>query len=325
VQFKKTTYLSIVSLTLILFVLIYILKSFNSELGLNNKILTINSGDNLKTISSNLEKIGATRHTLLVNIYMRISGKETEIKTGEYLLKPDMNLLRILHDISLGNNYYRDIRIKESSTFKELIAELRNSKGLVDDLGSNPEAFLSEFLAPFSLEGVFAPETYFYKYGDTYSNLLKRAFDRQNLIVDKYWELRSMGLPYESKSDLLILASIVEKEGEEKELIAGVFLRRLLMGMKLQTDPTVIYAMGNNYHGNITKKDLRMQHPYNTYFIKGLPPGPISYPSQSSIQAASILNDEEYLYFVSKGDGTHYFSKSYEEHLKAVKKYQLGQ
>jgi UPF0755 protein len=131
-------------------------------------------------------------------------------------------------------------------------------------------------------------------------------------------------LPYADKYELLILASIIEKEGTEKDKIAGVFLRRLKLNMKLQTDPTVIYALGDNYDGNIKKKDLSIKHPYNTYYIKGLPPGPICFPSESSLIASSELNNENSLYFVAKGDGTHAFSDTYKDHVKAVRKYQLN-
>ena len=173
------------------------------------------------------------------------------------------------------------------------------------------------------MEGIFSPDTYYYKKGDTASSLLVRAYKQQKKELNTLWKNRMPGLPYESEEDALTMASIIEKEGVEKKRIAGVFINRLNAKMRLQSDPTVIFALGKNFDGNIRKKDLKLKHPYNTYMIRGLPPGPISLVSLESIKAAlqpEITND---YYFVSRGDGTHQFSATLEQHNKAVKEYQL--
>ena len=155
-----------------------------------------------------------------------------------------------------------------------------------------------------------------------------RAHRKMNRVLEQEWARRAPGLPYETPYEALIMASIIEKEtglAEERETISGVFVRRLLKGMRLQTDPTVIYGMGDRYDGDIRRRDLRQLTPYNTYMIKGLPPTPIAMPSEASISAALNPKAGSSLYFVARGDGGHYFSSTLQEHLGAVKKYQLEQ
>ena len=175
-----------------------------------------------------------------------------------------------------------------------------------------------------SLEGLFAPDTYFYKKGDTYIDILKRAHNSQQKLLGKLWKERRLDLPYRAPYEALILASIIEKEGIEKKDISGVFIRRLKKNMKLQSDPTVIFALGAEFDGNIKREHLFITHPYNTYMNKGLPPGPIGLVSKSSLEAAFDPTDGTSLYFVAKGDGTHFFSDSLKEHQDAVKRYQLN-
>jgi UPF0755 protein len=176
-------------------------------------------------------------------------------------------------------------------------------------------------------EGLFFPDTYYFINGTTDVELLRRAYQRRQSILKQEWEQRDSGLPYKNAYDALIMASIIEKEtalATERPLIAGVFVRRLQKKMKLQTDPTVVYAMGDQYNGNIKKKDLNIDSPYNTYRYHGLPPSPIALAGQEAIYAALHPKLDETLYFVAKKDGSHYFSKTLEEHNRAVKKYQLN-
>jgi len=156
---------------------------------------------------------------------------------------------------------------------------------------------------------------------------LHRAYEAMEHVLQKEWQERDDGLPYKTSDEALIMASIIEKEtavAEERAAIAGVFVRRLQKGMKLQTDPTVIYAMGDDFHGNIRRKDLKIDSPYNTYFYAGLPPTPIALPGVEAIHAALHPEAGDSLYFVAKGDGSHYFSKTLKEHNRAVARYQLG-
>ena len=175
-------------------------------------------------------------------------------------------------------------------------------------------------------EGQFLPDTYAFARGTLDINILSRAHQALNEALLENWSKRSEKLPLQSPYEALILASIIEKEtgkAQERPLIAGVFTKRLKKGMKLQTDPTVIYGMGDNYKGNIRKKDLREDTPYNTYVHKGLTPTPISLAGKAAIHAATHPDEQGYLYFVAKGDGSHYFSKTLKEHNAAVRKYQL--
>ncbi|MDX1803841.1 MAG: endolytic transglycosylase MltG [Alcanivorax sp.] len=175
-------------------------------------------------------------------------------------------------------------------------------------------------------EGWFAPDTYFYTRGTSDLTLLERAMARQQDILNQAWAERDQNLPYSGPYQALIMASIVEKETgvpSERAEIAGVFVNRLRKGMRLQTDPTVIYGMGDRYHGNIRRSDLHTPTPYNTYVIPGLPPTPIAMPGREAIMAAVHPADTEALYFVARGDGSHYFSKTLAEHRKAVRDFQL--
>ena len=178
---------------------------------------------------------------------------------------------------------------------------------------------------------MFAPETYLFQKGDSDLDILKRSYQRQKILLSEAWQKRANDDAFNDKIDTmykaLILASIIEKETgkeSERETISGVFHNRLKIGMKLQTDPTVIYGMGDKYKGNIRRKDLTTDTPYNTYTRYGLPPSPIAMPGKASILAALNPQTTKALYFVGKGDGSHYFSKNLAEHNKAVAKYQLG-
>ena len=178
------------------------------------------------------------------------------------------------------------------------------------------------------LEGTLKPDTYFYKHSDSLSKILQRSQEEFFKLSLNLWDEKKPKLPLSTLADALILASIVEKEAgneDEKSIIAGVFLHRLSIGMKLQADPTIIYGLMPDFNGDITKANLRdRNNPYNTYQIQGLPPTPISTISQSSLEAVILGMKNDYLYFVAKGDGTHQFSKTYRQHLEAVKKYQLN-
>ena len=177
-------------------------------------------------------------------------------------------------------------------------------------------------------EGQFFPDTYHFQSGTTDIEILKRSHNRLNKILQEEWQQRAENLPYNSPQEALVMASIIEKEtglASERPDIAGVFVRRLQKNMLLQTDPTVIYAMGENFNGNIQRKDLKIDSPYNTYVTPGLPPTPIALAGREAIYAALHPADGNTLFFVSRGDGSHHFSETLEQHNRAVAKYQLGQ
>ena len=201
--------------------------------------------------------------------------------------------------------------------------KLRYLEGLKDDLGNEFKLSMKQ-KGIILEEGIFYPDTYYYLKGETFSSILIKSHQKWKENYENLWEQRRANLPYKRLMDAITLASIIEKEGLEKEKIAGVFLNRLEVGMKLQSDPTVIYSLGKKFDGDLKRKDLSVRNPYNTYRYKGLPPGPISLVSEESLKAALNPLETEYLYFVSMGNGYHKFSKTLSEHNKAVLKYQIN-
>ena len=300
--------------------------NFDSKFNLEEDlVIDIKKGMSMHDISNLLKSNNLLYSTFLLNQYSKFLGKSTQIKTGEYQVTKNDSILKLMDKLSKGEVYYRSVRFKEGITFYELIEELSKLEGIVNDLGSNPRLLIKELTGSkySTLEGIFSPDTFFYKKGDSISNLLIRAYEQQEKELNVLWKNRMLGLPYKSIEQALTMASIIEKEGIEKKRIAGVFINRLNAKMRLQSDPTVIYSLGNNFDGNIKKNDLAFKHHYNTYVIKGLPPGPISLVTLDSIKAALQPELSNYFYFVSRGDGTHQFSATLEEHNQAVRQYQL--
>ena len=300
--------------------------NFDSKFDLEEDlVIDIKKGMSMHDISNLLKSNNLLYSTFLLNQYSKFLGKSTQIKTGEYQVTKNDSILKLVDKLSKGEVYYRSVRFKEGITFYELIEELSKLEGIVNDLGSNPRLLIKKLTGSkySTLEGIFSPDTFFYKKGDSISNLLIRAYEQQEKELNVLWKNRMLGLPYKSIEQALTMASIIEKEGIEKKRIAGVFINRLNAKMRLQSDPTVIYSLGNNFDGNIKKNDLAFKHPYNTYMIKGLPPGPISLVTLDSIKAALQPELSNYFYFVSRGDGTHQFSATLEEHNQAVRQYQL--
>ncbi|MBL7249020.1 endolytic transglycosylase MltG [Alloalcanivorax sp. C16-2] len=261
-------------------------------------------------------------------LYSAFTGLDSRLYVGEYQLVPGDSLLTLLEKIDRGEVMQRSITLVEGWTFREWRALLEGLDGLEHETRGLEE---SEIMARLGLpdqhpEGWFAPETYFYTRGTSDLDLLRRALRRQQGILDEAWLSRDEDLPYDDPYQALIMASIIEKETavpDERGRIAGVFINRLRRGMRLQTDPTVIYGMGEDYDGNIRRSDLRRATPYNTYRISGLPPTPIAMPGRDSILAAVRPAPTEDLYFVARGDGSHKFSRTLAEHQRAVREYQL--
>jgi len=320
--------LKLFKLSLIIFLGLFgiLFINFDSKFDLEEDlVIDIKKGMSMHDISNLLKSNNLLYSTFLLNQYSKFLGKSTQIKTGEYQVTKNDSILKLMDKLSKGEVYYRSVRFKEGITFYELIEELSKLEGIVNDLGSNPRLLIKKLTGSkySTLEGIFSPDTFFYKKGDSISNLLIRAYEQQEKELNVLWKNRMLGLPYKSIEQALTMASIIEKEGIEKKRIAGVFINRLNAKMRLQSDPTVIYSLGNNFDGNIKKNDLAFKHPYNTYMIKGLPPGPISLVTLDSIKAALQPELSNYFYFVSRGDGTHQFSATLEEHNQAVRQYQL--
>ena len=220
------------------------------------------------------------------------------------------------------------LTIPEGWTFEQIMEAVQDNTVLKHTLNNADEQFVMEQLGhgEEAAEGRFFPDTYHFPRGTSDIEFLRRAYDTMTRVLAEEWDNRDGGLPYKSAYEALIMASIIEKEtsvAEERYKIAGVFVRRLQRGMLLQTDPTVIYALGRNFNGDIHNRDLNIDSPFNTYTNKGLPPTPIASPGRASIDAALHPEAGTALYFVAMGDGHHHFSDTLAEHNKAVAKYQL--
>ena len=250
------------------------------------------------------------------------------LHAGEYRLEPGMTPRALLAHLAKGSVLQHRFTIVEGWTFRELRAALAKHPELVAKAGAMSDAELmtaigADGVAP---EGRFLPETYQFSKGGTDLDLLKRAYAAMQTTLTTAWEAREPGLPLANENEALVLASIIEKEtgvASERPQIAGVFVRRLKIGMLLQTDPTVIYGLGTSFDGNLTRAHLEADTPYNTYTRAGLPPTPIALPGKAAIEAALHPAPGDTLYFVSRGDGSHVFTSSLAEHQRAVNEFQL--
>ena len=264
-------------------------------------------------------------------IWLRFHPELAAVRQGTYKFDPDTRLRSALMSMVNGDVYRLQVTLIEGlrlSDWQQRLGKAEYLEVTLDDDASEAEIARLLGMATDNLEGRFLPETYSYTPGDTDVSILQRAHDEMERFLANAWAERRPDLPIATPYEALILASIIEKEtgiAEERPLIASVFVNRLRVGMRLQTDPTVIYGMGEDYDGNIRKKDLQTHTPYNTYMIDGLPPGPIAMPSKEAITAALQPVDSGYYYFVAmgEGEGRHYFSKSLREHNNAVRRYIL--
>lgn len=270
----------------------------------------------------------ASRVTLYLRLYARASGKASALKAGEYELSPGMSSFDLLALIVSGKTVLHQLRLIEGWTFSEALTAIRSNSELVHTLKESDAEGVMRAIgrAGVPAEGRFFPDTYYFPKGTTDEAFLRRAAAAMDNVLAQEWGQRPDGLPYQSPEEALIMASIVEKETgapAERAEVAGVFVRRLRMGMKLQTDPSVIYGLGENFDGNLRRVDLERDTPYNTYTRQGLPPSPICLPGRASIHAALHPADGDAIYFVSRRDGTHQFSSTLEQHNSAVQKFQL--
>ena len=288
----------------------------------NSIILDIASGSSTSSIATSLHKNKIILNPTIFKIYARLSSNDHKFKAGEYKFKSTQSIHSIVDKLTKGDFYYRNLTILPGSTISNIL-KLGNSEGLLNDLATDPENMLRIYGINLQ-EGIFFPDTFFYLKGESFSSILLKSNKKWKKISKELWNNRNLNLPFKNLNEAVTLASIIEKEGLEKRKIAGVFVNRLNKNMKLQSDPTVIYALGNDFDGNLTRKNLQIDNPYNTYRYKGLPPGPISIVSYDSLEAALNPLLTDYLYFVSMGNGFHKFSKTLTEHNKAVLKYQIN-
>ncbi len=290
---------------------------------------TIKPGMNLKIIGEDLVRQEILTQPYYLILEGRLQGSESRLKAGEYLLESGVTQRQLLAQFEAGKIAQYSLTLIEGWSYKQIIQTVSNNETLIKTMTDTDSKTAMSALgyADVHPEGRFFPDTYYFPSGMTDIEFLQRAYEKMVDVLAEEWQQRAENLPYKVPDEALIMASIIEKEtavAAERAAIAGVFVRRLQKGMKLQTDPTVIYAMGDNYGGNIRSKDLKIDSPYNTYFYSGLPPTPIASPGVEAIHAALHPEDGDALYFVAKDDGSHYFSKTLKEHNRAVKKYQLG-
>ena len=258
---------------------------------------------------------------------LRIEPELSNFKAGTYRFEKGMTVRQMLELLRSGKEAQFSVRLVEGFKLSDWMKVLDNAGYLKHELsGKTGEEIAAalDMTDTKNAEGWLYPDTYLYTDVITYLSLIKRAHQHMEKTVDSIWKGRADSLPYKTPTDMLTMASIIEKETavkEERAEVASVFINRLRIGMRLQTDPTVIYGMGENYKGNISRKDLETPTPYNTYVISGLPPSPIAMPSEASIEAAAHPATTNYLYFVADGKGGHTFTTNLENHNKAVRVY----
>ncbi len=292
--------------------------------------LDVRPGMGLSGIARHMAAEGWIEHPYYLLLQTRWSEQTGSIKAGEYAIEPGTTQNMLLEKLVAGTVIQYILTIPEGLTFREMVNLLRQNEYLVQQFPAAEPYELLEY-AGFPddhPEGWFYPDTYYFPRGTTEVEFLQRSYRMMQKVLEEEWQQRSAGLPYRTPYEALVMASLIEKETAdpaERDRIAGVFVRRLQLGMRLQTDPTVIYAMGETYEGRIRKRDLSIDSRYNTYVYRGLPPTPIAAPGRASIRAALHPADGEELYFVSRGDGTHHFSATLEEHNRAVRTYILNQ
>ena len=287
-------------------------------------IITVKRGDTLASLNHELVQRGVIHSDWVLPVYARLNPQAANIKAGDYRIDASASLPSLMNDITNGKVVVYNITVVEGKTFKDLRASLVQTAGIEHTLNDKTDAQIATLLGiDGSPEGWFMPETYQFHRGSSDLELLKRMYGEMQRTLEQEWPNRADGLPLANPYQALILASIIEKEtgvASERPQIAGVFVRRLPKDMLLQTDPSVIYGAAD-YHGDLTRKHLQTDTPYNTYINKGLPPTPIALPGKASIQAALHPADGDSLYFVADGKGGHTFSATYEEHQQAVARY----
>ncbi len=293
------------------------------------KIYVVAPGTSLRAFTVGLyeQDVLPDKFSLVWLAYLK--GQSRDLKAGEYRFRKGMTALELLDQVIAGRVVEYPFTIIDGWTFRQIRQALAAAPRLTPSARELSPAQIMTSLGYPNLhpEGRFYPDTYYYPGGMSDLLILQRAFQKMDAHLQQEWENRDKTSPLQNRDEALILASIIEKETarvEERGLIAGVMINRLRNGMKLQTDPTVIYGMGERFDGNLRRQDLATHTPYNTYTIKGLPPTPIAMPSGDAVRAALNPAVTRALYFVSRGDGSHEFSETLEQHNKAVIKYQLG-
>lgn len=306
----------------------YLYWAWNHPLKTGTEIYLVKPGMPLRAFARELSARGVLLEGHSIVWLARLTGRDRDLKLGEYRFREGLSARELLDQIVAGRVVEYPLVLLEGWTFAQFMGTVSAAPKLTHTLTDlSPAAVMQRLGHPDEHpEGRFFPDTYYYSAGQTDIVILANAYEKMQKLLQQEWEARENNLPFKNPYEALILASIVEKETgrtDERRLIAGVFINRLRHGMRLQTDPTVIYGMGKSFDGNLRLKDLLRDTPYNTYTRKGLPPTPVAMPGRESLQAVLHPMVTGALFFVSRGDGSHVFSATLEEHNKAVRQYQL--
>jgi UPF0755 protein len=288
--------------------------------------LEVARGRPLSAISDHVAARGLTEHAWLLTLYGRVTGDATRVRAGEYRLEAGTTPLALLQKLVAGQVFLHQLTVVEGWRFGEFLAALRNHPAIVAGGASGAEIMVALGMPDVHPEGQFFPDTYYFAKETPEIEVLREAHRALQTRLESAWQNRGDGVQLQTPYEALVLASIIEKEtalASERRLISGVFHQRLARGMRLQTDPTVIYGIGDAFDGNLRSRDLAADTPYNTYTRRGLPPTPIALPGGASIEAAVTPEITDALYFVATGrpDGSHYFSATLEEHDRRVLDY----
>ncbi|MGB5108193.1 MAG: endolytic transglycosylase MltG [Formosimonas sp.] len=298
----------------------------------NKPILTVNPGEGASAVADKLAAIskanGGSLSAIEISLLATLTGHSNDFKPGDYEIPLKLSLTQTFNKLAKGDIIPTRVRLPEGVTWREIKAVLAKAE-LEHDAQNLDVAQAAQALNinAESIEGMLFPDTYQYHKGEPETAVLKRAHALLLKTLNTEWETRAANLPYENPYQALIMASIIEKEtgtAADRDMVAAVFVNRLKVPMRLQTDPTVIYGMGEEFQGNIRKSDLQRDTPFNTYVHDGLMPTPIATASRASIHAALNPADSDVLYFVARGDGSSQFSKTLPEHNAAVRQYQLN-
>ena len=302
------------------------LAYMNSSLLLTAPVeFDVPAGASFRQIAQSAEQLGIITDSRRLARAAGREGKDRSIKAGRYQLEPGLSVADLLTKLVAGDVVFERFTIIEGQTLATVLAALDADERLLAAAASDSQVFSLPDAAAGNPEGFVFPDTYLFNAGSPAKQILLEAHQRMVDELEAAWQARQNDLPYSSPYEALIMASIIEKEtgaAHERELVASVFVNRLRLRMRLQSDPTVIYGIGDEFDGNLTKKHLQTDTPYNTYTRHGLPPTPIALPGRASLDAALNPATSDYLYFVGTGQGNHHFSKSLREHINAVNRYQ---
>ena len=318
---KNKTFSSLVKLAVIVTLSFWIWVS-KDMLGEDGQIYHLQKGATIEVLAGDLHNKNLISSELYFRLAGQLVGASKKLQTGYYQLEAEMSVLSFLDKISTGKVVRKNVTLIEGVTLKSYYQQLLQNPAI--QTKKTLEEIMQSIGIDAPYEGWIFPETYQITYGDSAESLLARAHNSMQEHLNELWQQRATSLPYNSPYEAVILASLIERETahhQEKPMISGVFIRRLEEGMRLQTDPSVIYALGDAYTGSLSKQDLRVKSPYNTYRHEGLPPGAIGSVGYRSLYAAFHPDDGKSLYFVSKRDGSHAFAETYQEHKDNIQRY----